>query len=151
MVTSDWEILGKMKVDRKIIMDVERDDKFNITMKIGKWRIVFDDDSGCICNWAGSLVKRKNTQYLVSGKKYDLGYIGNMELKYGRDWVKKHGDKYSLVKKSKSDGYDNPTDNVFTLSWKGGKLIFFNGNNNGFYNSDLLIYENDTLVFKNTF
>lgn len=60
-----------------------------------------------------------------------------MKLDYGKDWVKKHGDKYSLVRESRSD---NPTNNVFTLSWEGGKLIFFNVNNNGYYNSDILIY-----------
>lgn len=92
-------------------------------------------------------------------KTYNLGYVGEMKLDFGKDFVQKKSKTWSgrlnfaLPKKEPHFPYDEQvfTENVFTLSWgDGNKLLFFNGNNNGYYNYDLMIYEDEKLLFKSS-
>ena len=158
MVTADYEKLKPLKVDKKVKMKARYTEKYDYELTIGKYTIIYREQGSC-CNWPGILLKRKKTVEVDYDKTYDLGHVGDMKLDYGKDFVEIKSKtwpgrlNFGLLKKEPEYPYDEKilTDNVFTLSWgNGNKLLFFNGNNNGYYNYDLMIYEGDNLLFKSS-
>jgi len=155
-MTADWEKIKPIKINDNLILTYQgyqksRGDVF--TFK--DYEILFDNMGHC-CNWPGILLKKKKiiTLDMDKSKKIDLGYVNKITLKYGEDFVKRNNSfeshrEYQFV--NKDTGKIDVTDNVFTLNFDDKKLSFFNGNNNGYYNNDFIIYKNKKLIFKSSF
>lgn len=175
-MTSNYEDFEPLKVGKKVKVRVETL-KNDLEVTIDKYKIVYDAAGFDCCNWPDALIKRKKTISLWDKKTFDVGYVKEIKLDFGKDIIQRVSKKTGKVWESKVDGKiirvpetywgykivkekDLPdnwwknkdlTDNVFTLTLnKDTKLLFFNGNNEGYYNWDFLIYEENKLLFKSS-
>lgn len=148
-MTADFEKI-KFDIKDKIILEYKFIDG-NYNFFFNDYHIIFEGDSPC-CNWPDVILKKKNIIYLEDDKKYNLGYIKKIKLESCKDTIERfdNNDKYKIIKSKEFEDGDYKTTNTFTLKFDNNKLIFFNGNNNGYYNFDLIIYKNKKLIFKSS-
>lgn len=177
-MTSNYEDFGPLKVGKKVKVKVETN-KYDLEITIDKYKIVYNAEGFDCCNWADAVIKRTKIMSLWGKKTFDVGYVKEIKLDFGKDIVQEVSKKtgkiwehvvngkiiqvpetyytYKILKeKDLSEDWwlkdpETKTGNVFTLTLnKNTKLLFFNGNNEGYYNWDFLIYEGDKLLFKSS-
>lgn len=157
-MTSNYKDFKPLPVNKKVkikIIDHEKD--CDLKVIIDRYKILFNSQTWNCCNWPYAIIKRKKVMGLWDKKTFNVGYVKDIRLDFGKDIIEqKKLFQYKIVEEKVLEdkwwNYEQKyTDNVFTVNLnKNTKLLFFNGNNNGFYNYDFLIYEDEKLLFKSS-
>jgi len=153
----DYENFKDLNINKNIKINVSHFvDKIELVLTFDKYKIIFNGGFDC-CNWPGACVKKKKINHLFDVKKIDMGFVKKIKLNYGKEIVTrkiiKDDEKIKITDNKNNSIEDDKekTTNVFSLDFgKNKKLVFFNGNNNGYYNYDFIIYKEKEIIFKSS-
>ena len=155
-MTSDYENFPPLNIKKNIKINIEFV-KGALILKFDKYKVVFNPQSYNCCNWPGAWVKRKKILDLFEVKNLNMGYVKKIKLNFGKEIIIRKDIKNKEIIKienNKNNSFDDnsyKTTNVFSLTFdKNKKLLFCNGNNNGYYSYDFIIYKDDKIIFKSS-